>query len=139
MRHRRLVGIDLGIASAHTVRLLDECGETIAKRKCWPTTESLAAVETAALAGAPVGTRLEVIIEPTGPAWMPIAVFHQPGPPGIQGELGKVVGPAQSSSLDTPRPTGSTPTPSPGWAWWTRPGCRRFACSELRPPAWTDG
>jgi transposase len=72
---RRLVGIDLGIASAHTVRVLDESGTTIAKRKAWPTVESLTAVETAALAGCPAGTRLEVIVEPTGPAWLPIAVF----------------------------------------------------------------
>ena len=75
MTTRRLVGIDLGIASAHTVRVLDEGGEPVAKRKAWPTTESLAAVETAALAGCPQGTRLEVVMEPTGPAWLPIAVF----------------------------------------------------------------
>lgn len=75
MNHRRLVGIDLGIASAHTVRVLDETGETVAKRKAWPTTESLGEVEAAALAGCPDGTCLEVIIEPTGPAWLPIAVF----------------------------------------------------------------
>jgi transposase len=75
MSQRRLVGIDLGIASAHTVRVLDECGATIAKRKCWPTVESLAEIEAAALTGAPVGTVLEVIVEPTGPAWLPIAVF----------------------------------------------------------------
>jgi transposase len=37
--------------------------------------ESLAAVEAAALAGCVEGTRLEVVIEPTGPAWLPIAVF----------------------------------------------------------------
>ena len=75
MTTRRLVGIDLGIASAHTVRVLDKGGEPVAKRKAWPTTESLAAVETAALAGCPQGTRLEVVMEPTGPAWLPIAVF----------------------------------------------------------------
>ena len=45
-----------------------------AERKVWPTVASLA-VEAAALAGAPAGTRLEVVIEPTGPAWLPIAVF----------------------------------------------------------------
>jgi transposase len=72
---RRLVGIDLGIASAHTVRVLDGTGEPVAKRKAWPTTESLAEVEAAALAGCGAGTRLEVVIEPTGPAWLPIAVF----------------------------------------------------------------
>ena len=75
MNHRRLVGIDLGIASAHTVRVLDGEGATIAKRKAWPTVESLTEVEAAALAGCPAGTRLEVVIEPTGPAWLPIAVF----------------------------------------------------------------
>ena len=32
-------------------------------------------MERAALAGAAVGTRLEVVVEPTGPAWLPIAVF----------------------------------------------------------------
>ena len=72
---RRLAGIDLGIASAHTVRVLDETGETVAKRKCWPTVVSLTEIEAAALAGAGEGCRLEVIMEPTGPAWLPIAVF----------------------------------------------------------------
>jgi len=33
MTERRLVGIDLGIASAHTVRVLDETGAMVAKRK----------------------------------------------------------------------------------------------------------
>ena len=75
MSHRRLVGIDLGIATAHTVRVLDGEGAIMVKRKAWPTVESLATVEAAALAGCPEGTRLEVVIEPTGPAWMPIAVF----------------------------------------------------------------
>ena len=75
MSCRRLVGIDLGIASAHTVRVLDETGETVAKRKAWPTLESLTEIETTALAGTPTGTRLEVVMEPTGPAWLPIAVF----------------------------------------------------------------
>ena len=75
MEERRLVGIDLGITSAHTVRVLDGTGTTVAKRKAWPTIESLTEVEAAVLAGAPAGTRLEVVIEPTGPAWLPIAVF----------------------------------------------------------------
>ena len=68
MNDRRLVGIDLGIASAHTVRVLDGGGNKVAKRKAWPTVESLTEVETAALAGCPAGTRLEVVMEPTGPA-----------------------------------------------------------------------
>src|SRR6476659_8712687 len=72
---RRLVGIDLGIASDHTVRVLDGRGGEVCRRRARPTVESLAAVETAALAGVAPGTRLEVVVEPTGPAWLPIAVF----------------------------------------------------------------
>ncbi|MFG3423845.1 IS110 family transposase [Micromonospora sp. NPDC049460] len=75
MVQRRLVGIDLGIASAHTVRVLDEGGRQVCRRRCEPSVESLTAVEQAALAGAVAGTRLEVVIEPTGPAWLPVAVF----------------------------------------------------------------
>jgi hypothetical protein len=58
MNYRRLVGIDLGIATVHTVRVLDGEGATVARRRAWPTVESLAAVEEAALAGCPDGTRL---------------------------------------------------------------------------------
>jgi transposase len=75
MQDRRLVGIDLGITSAHTVRVLAGDGTTACRRKAAPTVESLAEVERAALAGTPPGTRLEVVLEPTGPAWLPIAVF----------------------------------------------------------------
>lgn len=94
MGHRRLVGIDLGIASAHTVRVIDEAGQTIAKRKCWPTAESLGEVEAAALATTPSGTRLEVIMEPTGPAWLPIAVFF-----GSRGHLVYRVSSAKAADL----------------------------------------
>jgi hypothetical protein len=48
---RRLVGIDLGIASAHAVRVLDEEGNTVAKRKAVPTVESLSVIELSALDG----------------------------------------------------------------------------------------
>jgi transposase len=72
---RRLVGIDLGIASAHTVRVLDGGGREVCRRRCEPSVASLTVIEQAALAGAPEGTRLEVVIEATGPAWLPIAVF----------------------------------------------------------------
>lgn len=75
MGDRRLVGIDLGIASAHSVRVLDGSGSTLTKRKALPTVASLTAIEVAALEGAAPGTRLEVVVEPTGPAWLPIAVF----------------------------------------------------------------
>jgi transposase len=72
---RRLVGIDLGIASRHSVRVLEADGRVVSRSSCVPTVESLSAVERAALAGAPDGTKLTVVFEPTGPAWMPIAVF----------------------------------------------------------------
>lgn len=72
---RRLVGVDLGIASDHTVRVLRGDGSEVCRRRARPTVQSLAAVETAALAGAPIGTGLEVVMEPTGPAWLPVAVF----------------------------------------------------------------
>jgi transposase len=72
---RRLVGVDLGIASDHTVRVLRGDGSEVCRRRACPTVESLTRLETAALVGAPVGTRLEVVIEPTGPAWLPVAVF----------------------------------------------------------------
>jgi transposase len=94
MTTRRIVGIDLGIASAHTVRVLDETGTTLAKRKAHPTVESLTDVEQAALAGCPEGVRLEVIVEPTGPAWLPIAVFF-----GRRGHLVFRVSSAKASDL----------------------------------------
>ena len=75
MTARRIVGIDLGIASSHTVVVIDETTEVLARRRCRPTRESLEVIETAALADAPDGTRLEVIVEPTGVAWLPVAVF----------------------------------------------------------------
>ena len=75
MTERRLVGIDLGITSSHTVRVLREDSSEVCRRRCWPQLDSLEEVEAAALAGAPPELRLEVVIEPTGPAWLPIAVF----------------------------------------------------------------
>jgi transposase len=72
---RRLVGVDLGIASCHTVRVLDGDGREVCRRRCEPTVQSLGRIEAAALAGTPAGTVLEVVMEPTGPAWLPVAVF----------------------------------------------------------------
>src|SRR5215831_14658907 len=72
---RRLVGIDLGIASRHSVRVLEADGRVVCRSSCVPTVESLTALERAALAGAPQSTQLAVVFEPTGPAWLPIAVF----------------------------------------------------------------
>ena len=75
MDERRIIGLDLGIASEHTARVLNGEGKVVAKRRAVPTTESLSALESAALEGASPETVLEVVMEPTGPAWLPIAVF----------------------------------------------------------------
>jgi hypothetical protein len=72
---RRLAGIDLGIASEHTVRVLDGAGNKVCAARCVPARESLLAMEARALAGTPAGTRLEVVLEPTGAAWFPVARF----------------------------------------------------------------
>src|SRR5664280_1369573 len=50
---RRLVGVDLGIASDHTVRVLRGDGSEVCRRRARPTVESLTRLEAAALAGAP--------------------------------------------------------------------------------------
>ena len=71
-KQRRLVGIDLGIASAHTVRVLAEDGREVCRRRCEPTVASLTAIQDAALAGTEPGTPLEVVFEPTG---LPVVVF----------------------------------------------------------------
>lgn len=75
MEHRRIIGMDLGVVSDHVVAIWDETATTLSRRRCRPTKSSLETIEAAALAGAPEGIRLEVVIEPTGAAWMPVAVF----------------------------------------------------------------
>jgi hypothetical protein len=48
-RPQRLVGIDLGIASRHSVRVLEADGQAVCRASCVPPVESLAGVERAAL------------------------------------------------------------------------------------------
>jgi transposase len=72
---RRIVGLDLGVATAHTAQVLDEQFEVVCKRRVVPTVAGFTALEAAALAGADPDTRLEVVIEPTGAAWLPVAVW----------------------------------------------------------------
>lgn len=72
---RRIVGLDLGVATAHTAQVLDEQLQVVCKRRVVPTVAGFDALEDAALAGAGPGTRLEVVIEPTGAAWLPVAVW----------------------------------------------------------------
>jgi transposase len=72
---RRIIGIDLGIATDHTAVVLDETGTQLAKRKAEPTLASFEALEASALVGTGEGVRLEVVMEATGAAWLPVAVF----------------------------------------------------------------
>ena len=70
-----LLGIDLGSTSDHTAVVVDDTGRVRARRRARSTVASLAVLEAAALDGADPGTHLVVVIEPTGPAWIPVAVF----------------------------------------------------------------
>src|SRR5450759_2839192 len=65
----RCAGAPANAAASNRVRL-----STVGRARR-PTVESLTRLEAAALAGAPAGTRLEVVVKNTGPAWLPVAVF----------------------------------------------------------------
>ena len=72
---RRILGMDLGITSAHHAVVIDESCQVLARSRAHPTVDSLETLERLALDGAPEGTELEVVIDPTGAAWLPVAVF----------------------------------------------------------------
>jgi transposase len=72
---RRIVGLDLGVASDHTAVILDQTGAELGRRRVRPTRASLEALRQAALTGAEAGVTVAVVVEPTGPAWRPVAVF----------------------------------------------------------------
>ena len=139
MNDRRLVGIDLGIASADIVQVLDGEGNTMAKRKAWPTVESLSEIETAALVGCSHDARLEVIVEPTGPAWLPIAVFFTAGAMSCIGCPRPRRPICDGSCRGTPRPTASKLTPWPDCRCSTRTVCSRSSCPVPPAPRWTAG
>lgn len=75
MQQRRIVGLDLGVATSHTAQVMDDGGEVVTKRRVDATVAGFTALEAAALAGAGEDVRLEVVIEPTGAAWLPVAVW----------------------------------------------------------------
>src|SRR6266567_8336431 len=121
MHHRRLVGIDLGIISAHTVRVLAGDGSVVCRRKAVPTVASLTETEQAALQGAAPTTRLEVVLEPTGPSWLPIAVFFTSrGHTLYRVSSGLVRMLCAGCCRGRPRQAASTPTRSRGCPWSTR-------------------
>ncbi len=72
---RRILGMDLGVTSAHQAAVIDEACHVLARARARPVKDSLEALERLALDGAPAGTELHVVIDPTGPAWLPVAVF----------------------------------------------------------------
>lgn len=72
---RRILGMDLGITSAHQAVVIDDTCNVVARAKAVPTKESLETLETRALDGVDEDTELWVVIDPTGAAWLPVAVF----------------------------------------------------------------
>ena len=72
---RRIIGLDLGMATARTAQVLDEQLQVIAKRRITPTVQGFTTLEQAALDGAEPGTRLEVVIGTAGTAWLPVAIW----------------------------------------------------------------
>jgi hypothetical protein len=112
MQDRRLVGIDLGITSTHTVRVLRADGSLVCRRTAVPTLASLGQVERAALTGTTPGVCLEVVLGPPGPSWLPIAVFFSArGHTVYRVSSGLVPMTCAGCCRGMPRPTGSTPTP----------------------------
>ena len=86
MNHRRLVGIDLGIASAHTVRVLDGEGDHGGQAQGLADRESLAEVEAAALAGLPGGHEARGGDRADRPGVAADrGVLHRPWPPRCSG------------------------------------------------------
>ena len=94
MGGNRVIGLDLGVTSAHSAVVLDATGQILLRRRVVSTVDSLAELEQAALRGAPEQTRLTVVIEPTGPMWLPIAVYF-----GRQGHTVVRVSSAKAADL----------------------------------------
>jgi hypothetical protein len=128
----RLLGLDLGVTSEHAAVVLDATGSVCARRRARPTVDSLAALEAAALAGAEPAPQLVVVIEPTGPAWPPIAVFFgRPGAYRAAGQLGQGRRPApvpcrhaNSNGIDAETPARLPLVAPGGWPRWSSPATR---------------
>ncbi|MBE3144465.1 MAG: transposase [Planctomycetes bacterium] len=72
----RIIGLDLAITSAHKVVVMDERGKFLTP--VFPVTtwaESLAALLQRAREGAEANCPLVVVMEPTGAAWLPVAIY----------------------------------------------------------------
>ena len=71
----RILGVDLGIATKHVAVVLDGDGGTLLRRSCRSTAQSLGWIEQQALEGTAPGTKMTVVVEPTGSAWLPLAAY----------------------------------------------------------------
>ena len=140
MSYRRLVGIDLGIATAHTVRVLDGEGAVVCQAQGladggkpvrgggggagrMPGGHQAGGGDRADRAG--VAADRGVLLRP-----------RAPGVPGLVAEGGRpapVLVPARQEQRDRRR------TRWPGCRWSTRPGCGRWSCPAPRRPRWTGG
>jgi transposase len=72
----RIIGLDLAITSAHKAVVMDEHGTFVTPVfavATWP--DELAALLTRAREGAPPDAPVAVVMEPTGLAWLPVAVY----------------------------------------------------------------
>lgn len=76
MTVRRIIGIDLGIATAHHAVVVDEAGKVLARRKFRSTQADLLRLMDTATSSAP-DVQVEIVFEPTGVAWWPVAVFFR--------------------------------------------------------------
>jgi hypothetical protein len=128
-----LLGIDLGITSDHTAVVVDNAGRVRARGRARSTVASLTALEAAALAATDPGTHLVVVVEPTGPAWLPVAVFFgRRGHTVLRVTSGLVPPTCGGSWPVTPRATASTPKRSPGCRWSPPPGWCRSSSAAPR-------
>ena len=134
-----MIGLDLGVISAHSAVVLNATGQILLRRRVVSTVDSLAELEQAALRGGPEQTRLTVVIEPTGPMWLPIAVYF-----GRQGHTVVRVSSAKAADLRRflsrhAKATVSMPKRWRGCRWWRRRGCIRSSWVGLSGRRWIDG
>ena len=140
MEERRIIGLDLGIASEHTVRVLTGDGKVVAKRKAVPTTESLRALEAGRLgrSAAGDGARGGDGTDRAGLA-AHRRVLHPPGPQGLPGPLGQRA--RHAAVLLAPRQVQQHRRRGVGQAGHHRPRGSAASSSSTAPmrPRWTAG
>ena len=140
MNHRRLVGIDLGIATAHTVRVLDgegnDRGQAQGLAHCGEPDRGRGGGAGRVPGGHPAGggdraDRAGVAADRS--------VLHRAAGTRCSGCRRRRPRTCAGSCPGTPRPTASTPTPWPGCRCSTRRGCGRCSCPAPSGPRWTGG